>query len=714
MGLSAAMNEGYVYVAENSGLSKKTIEIGGVQFKRDDNLTILSPQRDRKLIENLVRESFLRAAKTVGYTGRKGQKLHSETFHSWKYINVYYGFQYEIEVLSDGKTLIWIDPASVWRMPAIKFIEVLKREGLTEKEIADRLVGSKVRVPSVKNFSLNNAVINSVKFVPIGEYQLRDLGTSLYDYWQQDKYKHYLNTNNFTLDYSDTPVLTVKYSGMSTLIDFPAKLCDLHIDLENAKLTKDIGNKLRFATEKDHVTETKKIAKTILGKGLTVGSLNLSFNASLIDWKLENYGTEYKFTIPSLIFGDGQEYLQGGSSEPNIRAALNKYGPVTKRESVNVVVIIPERLKNCKDDLVEYLNEVGIDLKLPVLKIVGTMYTSEPNPDEYRMKARNLKNTPGVDAVIVILDRINEQAIYYEAKRGLGEVFLKSQMLSESTLKLLTDKSNNWRIFTASIIMAQLYGKILKPGESIWHLSRGAGGIPEDEQTFFMGFDVSRNNDLRREAAAYSAICDPLGRVLTRKRVPFKGERVGALDLSEWFFSAALDAYESSNGTKSLDSLVLFKDGDIKENQVSEYVQGCDLAMERMKKWGLMKEDGNIVVIAAIKRGPHRLFGSEDEGYMIKNSAVIRNENEALVVTYGNDPRGKRALRGTPQPTIIKIIHQVRKSMSIEQIIQIFNDLRYLDYSSIMKQPKTILPLHIVQNFAKLIKEGIEVPYDPR
>lgn len=714
MNMNAAAKGGCVYVAEGEKKLPETIESGNFKFKRDINQTLLSPKSDRKLISNIIREPFLRNAELAGFTGRKGQKLHSETPHSKKYIDIYDGFQYEVEVLLDGTVLVWIDPASVWRLPATKYVRTLRNDGLTEEEIIGKLVGSGVRVPSVRSHKMINAEIASVKFIPIGEHEVKDVGLNLYDYWQTERYIQYLRTNKIKLERSDSPVLSVKYPGMSGVFDFPAKLCELHIDLEATGITEDVGRKMRFETEKDHVRETEKIALCILGKGLQVGENNLTFSTRLIDWRKVDFGIEQRLTIPALTFGKSEVSSQVDESEPNIRNSLRRYGPVTVREKINVFLLIPKHLETYAESFVAYLNEVGIDLKLPILNVVGSVYVSAPEPDEYRMKARSLRNIQDVDAVIVVLDRVSETKIYYESKKGLGEVFLKSQMIREYTFKSLTEQNNNNRVFTASIIMAQLYGKILPPGQSIWHLAKGAGGIPLDKQFFFMGFDVSRNIDLKREAAAYSAICDPQGRVLTRKSVPFKGERVGAMSLSEWFFDAALDAYESTSGKKKLDCLVLFKDGDIRDSQVSEYEDGCDIAMKRMIKSGLMDPNGNLVIIAAIKRGPYRLFGYGEDEYMIKNRAIVRNESEAILVTCGNGPRGKRALRGTPQPIRLKIIHQVRKLLTIQQVVQIFNDLRYLDYSSLMKQPKTILPLHIVQNLAKLIKEGIEVPYDPR
>lgn len=715
MGISAAIRGNSVFTVRGSVALPENIELGGMKFERDVRETTLSSENDGKLITNIVRQSFLRAAEKEGYSGRKGSKLHLETPRRKRYIDVYDGFQYEIEVLKDGRVTVWIDPANVWRLPVMRYVNALKEDGFKQDEISTKLKGVKVSVPSVKRLDTNTATVESAKFVTIRDYKIPDLNVSLYDYWKGQDCTHYLRRKNITLAPSDSPVLEVKYKGINSKISFPAKVCELHIDLEDTELTADIHKKLSLGTELDHALECRRIASRVLGKGIIVGDSRLSFRNDLLDWEKSDFGTELSLTVPTFIFGNEQRYASNGQSEPYLMEALRKFGPVTRKDTINVIVFAPEYLKGNTEELISYLNDVGKRLNLADLKVIQKLYLETGDPDEYRVKAQLLEETEDIDAAIVVLNDKNEQGIYLEAKKGLGEIFLKSQMIRASTVKSLVDRNNSGRFFTASIIAAQLYGKVLEAGESIWHLASGAGGLDPMKQTYFMGFDVSRNVELKREAGAYSAICDPFGRVLTRKKVPFKGEKVSSVDLSEWFFEAAISAFKSSNGTNKLDNLILFKDGDIKENQVIEYEQGCDIAMKRMVKSGLMEEDGNIVVVATIKSGPYRLFGSEEDEYKLKNKAVIRGPNEAIIVTFGNDPSSKkRTLRGTPQPIRLKIVHQMKREISIEQLCQIFNDLRYLDYSSLLKQPKTILPLHIVQNLAKLIKEGISVPYDPR
>jgi hypothetical protein len=219
-----------------------------------------------------------------------------------------------------------------------------------------------------------------------------------------------------------------------------------------------------------------------------------------------------------------------------------------------------------------------------------------------------------------------------------------------------------------------------------------------------MGFDVSRHPDTHKEAAAYAAVCDHFGKILYRSTInSHRGERVIGTVLSDWFFDLALMTHNNINKGKKLDGIILFKDGPIPQSQVKEYRQGAILAKARLIKENIMTDDSDIKIIAAIKRGIHRFYFQENSNY----SALIRNEKDAILLT-------SKPKIGTASTTRLQLTYQTNHTMNISDITSIFNDLRYLDWSSLFQQPKTILPLHIVQNLAILQKEDIIVPYDPR
>jgi argonaute-like protein implicated in RNA metabolism and viral defense len=261
---------------------------------------------------------------------------------------------------------------------------------------------------------------------------------------------------------------------------------------------------------------------------------------------------------------------------------------------------------------------------------------------------------------------------------------------------------------TINNIAVQIYDKSLESGESIWHLASPAGGVSPDKVIYFMGFDVSRAPERRKEAAAYAAVCDSYGKILYRKAIDsHKGEKIHAKVLSDWFWDVASSTFDEVKSNERLDELILFKDGPIPSNQIMDYRNGAIDAKERLVAEEIMKNDGNIRVISVTKSGPYRIYGNEQYEYKTQNTAIIRSESMALAITA-------RAARGTPNAFRLEIEYQIKEDTQIDTILQIFNDLRYLDWSSLYMQPKMILPLHIVQNLAKLSKEDILVPYIPR
>jgi hypothetical protein len=303
-------------------------------------------------------------------------------------------------------------------------------------------------------------------------------------------------------------------------------------------------------------------------------------------------------------------------------------------------------------------------------------------------------------------------AAYYAAKAGLGQSETKSQMIRWQTASLLSEeKPSAWARGVDSMgfnMVAQIYDKSLGHGKSIWHLVSPAGGLDPQRTIYFMGFDVSRSPERRKEAAAYAAVCDSYGRILYRKSIDtHKGEKIQAKVLSDWFYDVASNSFDEVSSHKPVDELILFKDGPIPQNQIVDYENGSEDAKERLIKEGIMNQAGNIRVLSVVKRGPYRVYGKESYDYKTQNTAIVQGPREAIVVTSS-------AGRGTAAPVRIRFEYQLVEDMAIDQAIRIFNDLRYLDYTSLYKQPKTILPLHIVQNLAKLSKEDVSVPYIPR
>jgi hypothetical protein len=306
---------------------------------------------------------------------------------------------------------------------------------------------------------------------------------------------------------------------------------------------------------------------------------------------------------------------------------------------------------------------------------------------------------------------VQEHPCYVKAKRGLGEGQICSQALRSGTFLRIArwDGQHDASQLNATIrnTAVQIYDKFLDPGESIWHLAIPAGGLDPSKKAFFMGFDVSRSTD-RKEAAAYAAVCDVYGRVITRKVIgSHKGEKILAEALSDWLFDAGDAAFTASGDDLPVDYIYFFKDGPIHPSQLADFEKGATNAKTRLIAQGIMTETSDIKIISVVKQGSHRIFVDEEGRASNYGLCVYFDENHGMGIT-------SKGRHGTPEVMRINLEFQMVEDMTVKQIYHIFNDLRYLDYDSLYTQPKNMLPLVIVHNLAKLAREDIDVPYDPR
>ena len=169
----------------------------------------------------------------------------------------------------------------------------------------------------------------------------------------------------------------------------------------------------------------------------------------------------------------------------------------------------------------------------------------------------------------------------------------------------------------------------------------------------------------------------------------------------DWLIEIANDT-----GQGLVDELVVFKDGFIRGFELPAWKEGTEEAKKILVENNLMSPEGNIRIISVIKTGAHRIY-SDDPNSKASNVALVRDSKRAILVTA-------KPFKGTPDSLRLTIEHQLKEDLDIKNIVLIFNDLRFLDWESLYKQPKTILPLHIVQNLAKYSKEDINIPYAPR
>ncbi len=702
-----------VFLDEMTKRPPPEFSIGSYKFKLAKDKMKLTSDKHAYLFSNLVFCSLKFRAYKNGYIGPESQKFFRKRPFKVDYLAYHDAFEYDVVVFNDGRVGIWLDPTTRWKQSVQNFLTWSKKQELSQDEIKEALIGKIVKCPSPGKKDYRAKIVD-VCYKSISEYNIKANGieTTVYDYWisVSPKHKNWLDKKSIQLDPNEKPVITVQMIGLDFRPSFPSSLLNLVIDINDPLIPRTALSQKKILKPRIRINETKKLFDLIIKDGLLLGKYKLDFNHELIDWtkKGKEYARVKPLPSPDIQFGN-EQIIKSDSPfqeiDRKIASALREYGPVSQIEKLCINYIVPSDIQDKIESFHETLNNVSKEFKLADLTLGEVKAIDRLHPDRYLRESKQLMNSN--DLTVVILPETQTTKAYISAKRGLGEKLISSQMLEFSTFSKIVSNPQSMS-YTLSNIVAQIYDKSLDPGESIWHLAKPAGRLDPKKVIYFMGFDVSRAPEKRKEAAAYAAVCDPYGRMLYRKAIDtHKGEKIQAKVLSDWFFDVASSTFDESKETKKIDCLILFKDGPIQSNQVIDYKNGALDAKNRLVKEGIMEENCDIKVVSVIKKGPHRIYGKERFDYSTQNTSVIWNEKKALIVTA-------KAHQGTSAAIRINLDFQINEDMIIDQVIQIFNDLRYLDWSSLYKQPKTILPLHIVQNLAKLSAHDINVPYIPR
>ena len=693
-------------------------EIGGAIFEaskdplRLDHSHLVAKQR-------LVQNALKIRARTLGYRGPEGGKYYQKKPYRIDFFSFHDAFNPDVSVFFDGRIGVWLDPSTRWKQLVSNFVGWATKGGLSQSEIRSYLVGKMAYCPSVRKNTSFEVEIVDVAFDSIGHHEIEVDGkrTTVHDYWTKESPDHsrWLARNGKHLDPSESPVVSVEIPRIPIRPSYPARLVRLAIDLDDPDTPPAALREKKILAPIERVRLTLELYDKLLSKPLQIGPLSVEFERTLFDWSSPTgriYATPETLTSPSLSLGlGGSCHPQGAWGDLDVKTALRKFGPFSSREETEISYVAPVEFGSRLDAFHARIATYASNLNLGKFRLASTELIDRNHPDRYARACRSIaQSAAGIVLVVLPTARVSEA--YYSSKRGLGAYQVRSQMIRWETALTIagadtTSRGKNIEPIGLNLA-AQLFDKTLRHGESIWHLASPAGSLSPDRTIYFMGFDVSRAPERRKEAAAYAAVCDSFGRTLHRRAIDtHKGEKIQPKVLSDWFFDVASNAFDETASKKQVDELILFKDGPIPPNQIVDYKRGTEDAKDRLVVEGIMNEAGNIRIVSAVKRGPQRIYGAQSSDYRIVNSALLMSPKEAVIVT-------SKAYHGTALPLKLRLEYQIRDDMQVSQVVKIFNDLRYLDYSSLFTQPKTILPLHIVQNLAKLSKEDVTVPYIPR
>ncbi|MFX1477954.1 MAG: Piwi domain-containing protein [Promethearchaeota archaeon] len=688
------------------------LEVDRHTFSLSKDKIILNSIDHSYALSNIIRSALRRQAFSKGYTGPEGQKYYKKNPYKTKFFAFHEAFYLEAEVFPDGKVGVWLDPTTKWKWHLKDLIDSISPE--ERDTFYEQLVGKKVKYPSVRRNQLYKGTITEV--IPRAyinyEFTINGDNYTIYDFWTKTSENHrkWLVRNNIILNPEGSPIVMVQIPNLKFSIPYPIEVLELVIDITDPLIPSDAFEEKKIQAPLKRINETFNLYDQILKQGLDLGSVKLTFSRELYNWNISPYGTVISLKAPQLQFGNNKTIAPLNSwKDPDIKNGMLQFGPVDKKERIPVSFIGPSSEKDNFRSFIKYLNLHARKLHLGTFELEKIFPIDRNHPDRYLRICQSVGKQLENQITFVVLPTFMTTKTYHAAKRGLGKNYVKSVMIQWNTYKKLLSASSQGRLsFENYNIALKAYGRFLECGEAIWHLKNPAGGLIEDTNNYFLGFDVSRSPESRKEAAAYAAVCDNYGKVLYKSSIDsHRGENVIAEILSDWFFEIATSTHDEIGSEKKIDCMYLFKDGSITFPQVKEYENGSVLAKERLMEEHLMTNDSDIKTIAVIKRGLHRFYGDEKQRYRVNYSGLIRSPKEALLIT-------SRPRIGTAATTRIELTHQLISNTDISQIAKMFNDLRYLDWNSLFSQPKTILPLHIVQNLAKLSKEDVIVPYDPR
>lgn len=713
-GFSTSIYGNKIYFVGNAIKPLKKFKINNYFFTLIDNEITLSAKEHNIILCNLVESKLKQKAFSLGFQKAGDQKYHNKTPYKEDFFSYYNAFYSEVEIFTNGDVGIWLDSTTKWKQKMSSFLNWLKIH--KPNEVNKYLLNKKVKYPSVfKNRYYTGKIVEIIN-KSINDYTFKkDSGeiVSIYKYWTRNRpHAIWLERNNIKLSPNDNPIILIEFSKNSTPIPYPPSILELVIDVLDPIIPNNVYSQKKALNPKNRINETLQLYDLLLKDGLTIGGTKLIFERKFfnLNQKKSIIGQHISLQAPILQLGNKMSCKASESwMDPDIKSVLFQYGPVDKKQSIPISYVGPETEINNFRQFHNYLNKHARKMKLGKFQLVQFYPVDRIHPDRYMRICQKLGQEIEDGIVIVILPNTNITKTYIAAKKGLGRHLIKSEMIQWNTYKKLLQESKMGGFsFSNYNIALKAYGRYLKCGEAIWHLKEPAGGLNPTQNNFFMGFDVSRNPETRKESAAYAAVCDNYGRILYKNSIDtHRGERVIGEILSDWFFELASSIYDELNNMRKIDNIFLFKDGPIYTPQIAEYQKGVLLAKKRLIQEHIMDKSSDIKIIAAIKRGLHRFYGEEKNFYRVNYSGLIRDDKDAIILT-------SRPRKGTASTTRLSLIYQLKNDMNIEQISRIFNDLRYLDWSSLFQQPKTILPLHIVQNLAKLTKEDIIVPYYPR
>lgn len=642
-------------------------------------------------VERLIQRVLLREAKAIGYSRYRRTFVKAGAFVLTASAS---GLPVEINreafearvLVENGTPYLLLDLAAAMRQPLLLTIGHLLERGYTEEQVSKILVGRDV---VAEHYSLGG-VIAGVRWIPIAECTIGEHKQTLVEYWSD---------LGEEVDPAERPVIDVVLKRSKRTASYPPSRLNLSlkgVDIRREERLQTPPNK-RLAGICNH---------PLIRRSLRIDGADVRFSPTplsvshLIDLGLA-LGSGVA-TFPNLEFG-------GGFVSTDPRKLLGR-GPAGGSESVRAVYIAGKDVPVAAlhQSLSQYYEGWGFG-KLELADVVQV--ASDSRKSYYRAgqaAAEKIRPTPENNVILGVIDGSTES--YRAIKKGVDatmkRAFAAVQILRRATaMDIIAGKQ-----WLAADLIPQVYAKSTR--KPAWLLSSPAGGTFGNA---YLAFDVSRRisfeldetegvaSAISKEASAIASLCDEHGRIITWDTyASHTGEILGKQEAWD-IFTAAFDNIHRVKGD-TFRRLVVYKDGPIREAEKVFITTAAEEVRDEFR--GETGIEVQVDLVGVPKTGIERLFvrRGQEFGNPERGTYLLLPDNRALLVSSA--PRF-----GTADPIHVNYESAIGGTpTAMTTIVAEFFDLTNLDWRSVYQQPKTPLPLQLVQSLGELLTLDIESP----
>ena len=660
------------------------------QLRIPEHVALTSPEMTAGL-ERLFQRILLREAKALGYSKYRSTFVKASAFVRTSSVAGLpidvnrEAFEASIRI-EDSAPYLLMDLAAAVRQPLALTIAYLLDRGLSEPLISKTLIGREV---VAEHYSLGGVIVG-VRWVPVADCIIEDRGESLVDYWAGIGEE---------LDPSERPVIDVILKRNKKIATYPPSQLNLSL--------KGVATR---SQERLQTPPARRMAgiqnHPLVRRPFRFDGVDLRFDPEPLSVsRLVELGLAIDSGIiatPSLKFG-------GDFISPDTRSLLG-HGPAGGKENLHVVYIaegdIPVDALHAT--LANYYRRWSFG---ELNRDDSVVVAAKGKKGYYRAgqaAAEKIRASPENAVIVAIIEGSTDS--YRAVKKGVDSVmkhaFAAVQILRRGTaMDIIAGKQ-----WLAADLLPQVYAKSTK--KPAWLLAKPAGGTGGSA---YLAFDVSRRisfemdeeegvaSAISKEASAIASLCDGFGRIISWDTyASHTGELLGKQEAWD-ILTATFDNVYKTMGD-AFRRLVVYKDGPIRESERTFITSAAEEVRDEFRRE--TKVDVHVDVVAVPKTGIERLFQQREHEFSNpdRGTYLLLPGNRGLLVS--SMPKF-----GTAAPLHINYVARVGDSpTSMEQIVWEFFDLANLDWRSVYQQPKTPLPLQLVQSLGELLTLDIETP----